>query len=132
MPVAALPTATRARTRAAGRRTRRDAGRTARRSRPRRRESGWPSATRSAAAFGRFRTVEGFYFAGGALAVWALIVSFLGIVREDFPATKNAARLVGAISVVLVIGAIGSAIYLSATEEHEAGGEEHASLPSAA
>lgn len=72
--------------------------------------------------------MEGFYFAGGALAVWALVVSFLGIVREDFPATRNAARLVSAISIVLVIGAIGSAIYLSATEEHEAGGEEHASL----
>ena len=72
--------------------------------------------------------MEGFYFAGGALAVWALIVSFLGIVREDFPATKSAARLVGAISILLVVGAIGSAIYLSATEEEEAGGEEHASL----
>jgi hypothetical protein len=72
--------------------------------------------------------VEGFYFAGGALAVWALIVSFLGIVREDFPATRSAARLVGAISILLVVAAIGSAIYLSATEEHEAGGEEHASL----
>ena len=72
--------------------------------------------------------MEGFYVAGGALAAWALIVSFLGIVREDFPRTTNAARLVGAISVVLVLAAIGSAIYLSATEEHDAGGEEHASL----
>ncbi len=60
--------------------------------------------------------------------MWALIVSFLGVVREDFPATRNAARLVGAISIVLVVAAIGSAIYLSATEEHEAGGEEHASV----
>ena len=72
--------------------------------------------------------MEGFYFAGGALAVWALIVSFLGIVREDFPATRTAARLVGAISIVLVVAAIGSAIYLSATEEEEAGEEERASL----
>jgi hypothetical protein len=71
--------------------------------------------------------VEGFYVAGGALAVWALIVSFLGIVREDFPSTRGAARLVGAISIVLVVAAIGTAIYLSATEEHEPGGEEHAS-----
>ncbi|HZB07397.1 MAG TPA: hypothetical protein VE449_12480 [Thermoleophilaceae bacterium] len=72
--------------------------------------------------------MEGFYFAGGALAVWALIVSFLGIVREDFPATRNAARLVGAISILLVVAAIGSAIYLSATEEEEHGEEERASL----
>jgi hypothetical protein len=72
--------------------------------------------------------VEGFYVAGGLLAAWALLVSFLGIVREDFPSTPGATRLVGAISVLLVIAAIGTAIYLSATEEHEPSGEEHASI----
>ena len=72
--------------------------------------------------------MEGFYFAGGALAVWALIVSFLGIVREDFPATRGATRLVGAISFVLVVAAIGTAIYLSANEEEEPGGEERAAI----
>jgi hypothetical protein len=63
--------------------------------------------------------VTGFYIAGGALAAWALFVSFLGIVREDFPATTGAARLVGAISIVLVLAAVGTGIYLSAIEEHE-------------
>jgi hypothetical protein len=72
--------------------------------------------------------VEGFYVAGGLLAAWALIVTAIGVRREDFPSTPAATRVVGAISVVLVIAAIGLAIYLSATEEHEAGGEEHASL----
>jgi hypothetical protein len=72
--------------------------------------------------------VEGFYVAGGILAAWALLVSFLGIVREDFPRTPGATRLVGAISVVLVVAAIGLAIYLSANEEHEPGGEERAGL----
>ena len=76
--------------------------------------------------FGSFRAVEGFYFAGGALAAWALIVSALGVMREDFPSTRNATRLVGAISVVLVVTAIGSAIYLSATEEHEPKGGQAA------
>jgi hypothetical protein len=71
--------------------------------------------------------VEGFYIAGGILAGWALLVSFLGIVREDFPSTPGATRLVGAISIVLVVAAIGTAVYLSATEE-EPGGEEHATL----
>jgi hypothetical protein len=71
--------------------------------------------------------VEGFYFAGGALAAWALVVSFLGIVREDFPSTPRATRLVGAISILLVVAAIGTGIYLSATEEHEPNAEEHAS-----
>jgi hypothetical protein len=72
--------------------------------------------------------VEGFYIAGSVLAVWALVVSALGVMREDFPGSAGATRLVGAISVVLVVAAIGLAIYLSATEEHEKGGEEHAGL----
>jgi hypothetical protein len=75
--------------------------------------------------------VEGFYIAGGVLAAWALLVSALGVMREDFPSTPGATRLVGAISVVLVVCAIGSAIYLSATEEEheeEGGGEETGAL----
>jgi hypothetical protein len=73
--------------------------------------------------------VEGFYIAGGALAAWALIVTAIGVTREDFPRSPGATRLVGAISVVLVATAIGLAIYLSANEEHEkSGGGEHAAL----
>jgi hypothetical protein len=72
--------------------------------------------------------VEGFYIAGGALAAWALIVSAIGVMRPDFPRSRGATRLVGLISVVLVVSAIGLAIYLSATEEHEKGGAEHAAL----
>jgi hypothetical protein len=67
--------------------------------------------------------VEGFYFAGGALAAWALLVSALGVMREDFPSTRGATRLVGVISVVLVLAAVGTAIYLSANEEHPKGGD---------
>jgi hypothetical protein len=69
--------------------------------------------------------VEGFYIAGGVLAAWALIVTAIGVTREDFPRTPGATRIVGAISVVLVVSAIGLAIYLSATEEEEepSGGE---------
>jgi hypothetical protein len=72
--------------------------------------------------------VEGFYIAGGAVAAWALFVSALGVMREDFPRSAGATRLVGAISIVLVITAIGLAIYLSANEEHGAAGEKHANL----
>jgi len=67
--------------------------------------------------------VTGFYIAGIVLAAWALFVTALGVMREDFPGSPGATRLVGAISVVLVVTAIGSAIYLSATEEHEPKGE---------
>jgi hypothetical protein len=73
--------------------------------------------------------VEGFYIAGGVLAAWALIVTAIGVTREDFPRTPGATRIVGAISIVLVVTAIGLAIYLSATEEEESGGgEEQAAL----
>jgi hypothetical protein len=72
--------------------------------------------------------VEGFYIAGGILAAWALLISFLGVVKEDFPATPGATRLIGAVSIVPVVAAIGTGIYFSATEEHEESTEEHASL----
>lgn len=73
--------------------------------------------------------MEGFYIAGGALAAWALLVSALGVMREDFPRTPGATRLVGAISVVLVLTAIGLAIYLSAKEaSEEEAAEETAAL----
>jgi hypothetical protein len=72
--------------------------------------------------------VEGFYFAAGALAGWAVLVTAIGVRVENFPATPRATRIVGAISIVLVATTIGLAIYLSATEEHDKGGEKHAAL----
>jgi hypothetical protein len=74
--------------------------------------------------------VNAFHVCGAILAVWAVIVSFLGITREGFPGTEGAARVVGAISVVLVLAAIGTAVYTSATEEHEGdeGGHEEAAV----
>jgi len=69
-----------------------------------------------------------FYVVGGLLAVWAVVVSFLGITREGFPKGKTAERVVSVISIVLVIGAIGTAIYGGATEgEKET--EESAQVP---
>jgi hypothetical protein len=123
--VAARPTAIRARIPADARRSRRAVAPTAHRSRTRLSVFG-SNRGRRGAPFGSFRAVEGFYFAGGALAAWALIVSALGVMREDFPSTRNATRLVGAISVVLVVTAIGTAVYLSATEEHEPKGGQAA------
>jgi hypothetical protein len=71
--------------------------------------------------------VNTFHVCGTLLAVWAVLVSFLGITREGFPTTPGATRAVGAISVVLTILAIGSAIYSGATENEE-GGEGEAAL----
>jgi formate-dependent nitrite reductase membrane component NrfD len=73
--------------------------------------------------------VNAFHVCGGLLALWALVVSYLGVTRENFPATDRAMRLVGAISVVLVVLAIASAIYTGATEDKKPTGEPGVILP---
>ncbi len=60
--------------------------------------------------------MNSFHVVGGLLAIWAVVVSFLGITREGFPNTKLAERVVALVSVVLVVGAIGTAVYTGATE----------------
>jgi hypothetical protein len=52
-----------------------------------------------------------FYIFGGLLAVWALVVSAIGIrAHETFPPSKSAARGVMTISIVLVVLAMASAV----------------------
>jgi len=52
-----------------------------------------------------------FYICGGALAVWAVVVSVIGIrAHETFPPTKSAARGVMTISIVLVLLTMASAV----------------------
>jgi hypothetical protein len=74
------------------------------------------------------RAVNAFHVCGIVFVAWAITVSFLGIRRENFPASEGAARAVGAVSVLLAVAAIATAIYTSATEEEEGdeGGEEQA------
>lgn len=73
--------------------------------------------------------MNAFHVMGGMLAVWALLVSFLGVTRENWPGSKGAERAVMLISVTLFFCAVGSAI-LTAVEEHnekkEHEGEKHA------
>ena len=100
--------------------------------RPRRRACAPHAGAVSAArANGRFPRVNAFHVLGGLLALWALVLSALGITRENFPGSKAAERVVALISVVLVALAIGSAVITAAneraeSEEHE--GEEHSAL----
>ena len=63
-----------------------------------------------------------YHVCGGLLALWAVLVSFLGITREDFPGSAGGMRIVGTISVVLALATVGSAIYVGATEDKESGG----------
>lgn len=72
--------------------------------------------------------VNAFHFCGIALAIWALVLTFIGVTREDFPSTDGAARMVAAISIILTVAAIGSGIYTAANEEEEGEGEEAALL----
>jgi hypothetical protein len=75
-----------------------------------------------------FAVVNAFHVCGIIFAAWALLVSFLGITRENFPGSAGAARLVGAISILLAAAAIGSGIYTSAHEDEEGGGGEGAAV----
>jgi hypothetical protein len=70
--------------------------------------------------------VNPWFVFGPILAAWALILSALGITREQFPASRRSAMVVGAISILLVILAIGAAIYGGATEDDDEGGENAA------
>jgi hypothetical protein len=73
--------------------------------------------------------VNAYHVCGVLFAAWAVIVSFLGITREEFPATAGAQRAVALVSVVLALATVGSAIYTGVTEEEEeGGGSEEAAL----
>jgi hypothetical protein len=55
-----------------------------------------------------------FYICGGALVVWALAISALGIrSHESWPPTQSAARGVTTVSVVLVLLTMASAVLTS-------------------
>jgi hypothetical protein len=51
-----------------------------------------------------------FYIAGGALAVWAVVLSAIGLTQPEFPANEGAKRGVMALSVLLVALAMITAV----------------------
>jgi hypothetical protein len=52
-----------------------------------------------------------FYICGGALALWAVLVSFIGMRgHENWPPTEGAARGVMGISALLVVLAMATAV----------------------
>jgi hypothetical protein len=73
--------------------------------------------------------VNAFHVCGVLFVIWAIAMAVLGITRENFPGSKGGLRLVGAISVLLAALAIGTAIYVGATEDSEGKkADEHSSL----
>jgi hypothetical protein len=51
-----------------------------------------------------------FYICGGAVAVWAVLLSGIGLSRPEFPNNPTGQRGVIAVSFVLIVLAIGAAI----------------------
>ena len=51
-----------------------------------------------------------FYVAGGALALWAVLLAALGLSRPHFPTAGGAARGVMGLSAVLVVAAMVAAV----------------------
>jgi plastocyanin len=54
--------------------------------------------------------ITAFHIIGGLLAIWAVVLTALGVMREDFPGKGRGAAIVMGISAVLVVGTIGAAI----------------------
>jgi hypothetical protein len=55
-----------------------------------------------------------FYICGGLLVVWALVLAGVGLTRPGFPYHERGARGVMAISGVLMVLAMGTAVITSA------------------
>lgn len=66
--------------------------------------------------------MNAFHILGGLLAIWAVLVSVMGIVRHDFPRSQLVSRALMGFSALLVAGAIGAAIFTASVESAE--GEE--------
>jgi hypothetical protein len=62
------------------------------------------------AAEGSETSKAAFYVAGGVFAGWAVLLSFIGLSQPEVPGTSGAARGVMAVSTVLMIAAMVTAI----------------------
>lgn len=68
--------------------------------------------------------INAFHIIGGALALWAVLLAGLGVLRPEFP-PKGLEKVIIAISALLVVAAISSAIITSSNEKPK-GGEQAA------
>lgn len=65
--------------------------------------------------------MNAFHVLGVIAALWAVLVTIIGLTKEDFP-RGAVEKVVGAISVLIVVATISAAIITSADEEEEHGG----------
>jgi hypothetical protein len=54
-----------------------------------------------------------FYVVGPIAAVWAVVVSFLGLTRPEFPGNAAGRRAVMAVTALVVLGAVSTAVITS-------------------
>ncbi|MGA2321893.1 MAG: plastocyanin/azurin family copper-binding protein [Solirubrobacteraceae bacterium] len=73
------------------------------------------AALQLAPVLGAEKSKAPFYIAGGVLVAWALIVSYVGMHRPDFPGGLGGQRVVMAITAVLVLTAVSMAVITSGT-----------------
>ncbi|GAC1325874.1 MAG: hypothetical protein NVSMB25_24810 [Thermoleophilaceae bacterium] len=59
--------------------------------------------------------ITAFHVVGGLTALWAVVLAGLGLSRHDFPGRGSAERIVLAISALLVVGSIATAIGTATT-----------------
>jgi plastocyanin len=64
-----------------------------------------------------------FYVMGAVLVSWAVVLSAIGLSQADFPGSGGRARAVMAISAVLVLGTVTSAVATSSKHHEESPGE---------
>ena len=63
--------------------------------------------------------LNAFHILGGAFAVWAVIVAVCGFTVHRFPGRRIGEVVVSAISVLLAVAAVSSAIITAAIEDDE-------------
>lgn len=51
-----------------------------------------------------------FYVVGGIAAAYGVLIAFFGLAKQNFPATKGAARGVFALSTLVVLAAMASSV----------------------
>jgi len=54
-----------------------------------------------------------FFVAGAIFAAFAILISVYGFKRPEFPATAGAARAVMSVGAMLMVAAVGTAIYVA-------------------
>jgi hypothetical protein len=73
--------------------------------------------------------VNAFHVIGGCLALWAVVLTVLGIVSEGFPAKAVTEKVVIAVSVILAVAALSAAILTASTKgDKKHGGDTTAAL----